>query len=347
MVYRPTMSGLAWPPKQCGGRALIAHVSVLYYLEGRTQDEIARQLQLSRAKVSRLLCEAREAGIVRIFIRPPPGTLLTLETELEARFGVHEVRIIPSARDEPLWTTRRKLGSAAAADLARSARAGQTVGLVGMELLASMVDAVVPNVATGVRVVQGVGWEPAPSPQRTLADLVLDLARRIEGTAVVLPAPSAVESAHVRRSLVADPQIGDALHALDALDTLYTEVAPAAADGPRDCDEGVPVGRIALRHFDSQGQMLGTVADGHVVGLTIGQLHRARHVVALANDPARPHVIAAALRTRLVDTLITDEMTARALAALPASRTEAARIAGKRMYIHQRPTLGENHDDEA
>jgi len=164
---------------------------------------------------------------------------------------------------------------------------------------------------------------------------------------VVLPAPSVVASAHIRDSLVTDPQISDVLDALDAVDTLYTEVVPAASDRTCARDEPVPVGHIALRHFDSEGHMLGTVVDGYVVGLTIEQLYRARHVVALAHDPERPHAIAAALRTRFVDTLITDESTARALAALPASRTEASCLAGKRMHLHQRPTLGEIHDDEA
>jgi deoxyribonucleoside regulator len=288
---------------------LLAQVGALYYLDGRTQADIAELLGLSRPKVSRLLCAAREAGIVRIVVNPPPRLPVGLETELETF-------------DESPDLTRRQLGIAAAADLTRSVRPGHTVGLIGTELLASMIDAVDPMVASGVRVVQGIGWEQAPSsPQRTLMDLVLDLARRIQGSAVVLSAPSVVDSDEVRRNLETDPQISDALHALDALDTLYTEVAPAAPI-VRASAAPVPMGRIALRHFDCRGRMLGATADGHVVGLTIEQLRRARHVVALAHGEAQAQVIAAAMRTRLVGTLITDERTARAIAALPSSRED-------------------------
>jgi DNA-binding transcriptional regulator LsrR (DeoR family) len=318
----------------------------MYYLEGRTQDDIARRLRLSRAKVSRLLYAAREAGMVRIFVRPPSGTFLSLETELETRFGLREVRIVPASCGEPVEAVRR-IGAAAAADLVRSAKSGQTVGLVGLELLASMVDAAGLKVAVGVRVVQGVGWEPDSSPQRALADLVLDLARRIEGRPVVLPAPSVVASEHARRSLEVDPHISEVLHTLDELDTLYTEIAAAASGPDRTADAPVPAGSIALRHFDCRGQMLGAAADGHVVGLTIEQLKRARHVVALAHEPTQPHVVAAALRTRFVDTLITDELTARAIAALPTSRAEAFAIAGARMKMDHRLMSGENHDDDA
>jgi DNA-binding transcriptional regulator LsrR (DeoR family) len=302
------------------GEGLLAQVSALYYLDGRTQAEIAQRLRLSRAKVSRLLCAAREAGIARIVVSPPRGMLVGLETELEARFALREVRIVPASLDESPESIRRQLGIAAAADLARSVRAGYTVGLAGMELLASMIDAVAPMVGSNVRVVQGVGWEH--DTQRTLMGLVLDLAHRIGASAVVLPAPSVVDSDEARRELETDPQISDALRALDSLETLYTEVASAASDVALMREGSIPMGRIALRHFDRRGRMLGTVADGHVVGLTIDQLQRVRHVVALAHGPAQAGVIAAAMRTGLVGTLITDELTARAIAALPSLREE-------------------------
>lgn len=312
------MSSLPHGSEPRTGASLLAQVSTLYYLDGRTQAEIAQRLRLSRPKVCRLLCAARDAGIARIIVSPTHGALLALETELEARFALREVRIVPSSFDEPAASIRCQLGAAAAADLARSVRPGHTVGLAGTDLLASMIDAAAPMTASEVRVVQGVGWEQtAPSSKRTLMDLVLDLAHRIEGSAVVLPAPFVVESHEDRRKLEADPQIGDALQALDALDTLYTEIAPVAPDVDYQHIQPAPMGRIALRHFDLRGHMLGESADGHVVGISIEQLHRARHVVALAHGPAQAPVIAAAMRTRLVGTLITDECTARAIVALP------------------------------
>jgi DNA-binding transcriptional regulator LsrR (DeoR family) len=312
----------AYAPGPYAGAGLLAHVSALYYLDGRTQADIAQRLCLSRAKVSRLLRAARDAGIARIVVSPPQGSMVTLETELETRFALSEVRIVPLSLGESPDVARRQIGIAAAADLARSARAGQTVGLAGTGLVASMVEAVAPMFASDVRVIQAVGWDDAP-PRRTLMGLVFELARRIGGTAVVLPVPSVVESVGDRLDLESDPQVGVALAALDSLETLYTEVAPPASDAPFAHERGRAVGRLALRHFDRRGRMLGTAVDGHVVGLTIDQLRGARHVVALAHGPAEAAIIAAAMRTRLVGTLITDERTARAIAALPFARDEA------------------------
>jgi DNA-binding transcriptional regulator LsrR (DeoR family) len=104
------------------------------------------------------------------------------------------------------------------------------VGVVGAELLASMIDAVAPMSTSGVRVIQAVGWG-AHSVRAALARRPgeRELAHRIEGWAVVLTVPSIVESREVKRQLEADPHIGDALRELGALDTLYVEIATGDA----------------------------------------------------------------------------------------------------------------------
>ena len=49
----------------------LAYVARRYYLEGRRQSDIARELGVSRPMVSRLLSEARELGVVEITVHDP------------------------------------------------------------------------------------------------------------------------------------------------------------------------------------------------------------------------------------------------------------------------------------
>ena len=72
----------------------------LYYVEERTQAEIARQLALSTAKVNRLLHLAREQGFVDITIRTPSQHLFDLENPLKAVFGLQDALVIPAVPDE-------------------------------------------------------------------------------------------------------------------------------------------------------------------------------------------------------------------------------------------------------
>ena len=211
----------AFSPRATRHRAnLLAQVAALYYLDGLTQAEIARQLRLSRPKVSRMLCAARDEGIVRIVVKSPRGVCAMLDSELEERFELREARIVPLPSSySPEWA-RQQIGAASAADFARSVKTGHVVGMIGGAILSSMIDAVKPMATADVRVVQGLGWESETAPQRTLMDLVRELAHRVEGTAIVLPAPSVVASDTAKRELEADPHIGLTLETLDRLDTL-------------------------------------------------------------------------------------------------------------------------------
>src|SRR5215813_5537823 len=68
---------------------LDARVARQFYLEGVSKVDIAEQLGISRFRVARLLDSAREAGMVRIEIGLPGGSLDTgLSAELCSVFGL-------------------------------------------------------------------------------------------------------------------------------------------------------------------------------------------------------------------------------------------------------------------
>src|SRR5260370_37645216 len=66
---------------------LAARVARQFYLEGVSKIEIADRLGISRFRVARLLDSAREAGLVRIEIGLPGGSLVAgLSAELWPAF---------------------------------------------------------------------------------------------------------------------------------------------------------------------------------------------------------------------------------------------------------------------
>src|SRR5688572_26837061 len=86
-----------------GGRG-VADLKVkaawLYYVEGLTQEQIARHLNISRLKVLRMLAACNEEGIVRISIEGETSSQVKLERNLEARYGLEEAVVVPSPTDE-------------------------------------------------------------------------------------------------------------------------------------------------------------------------------------------------------------------------------------------------------
>ena len=70
---------------------LMAEIALLYYQKGLTQQEIANSLQLTRQTVSKLLTAAIEEKVVEIIIHNPQATRKELEAQLKSLYGINAV----------------------------------------------------------------------------------------------------------------------------------------------------------------------------------------------------------------------------------------------------------------
>lgn len=76
-------------------KLMLFEVSKMYYLDNKSQQEIANVVGVSRPQVSRLLKEAREAGIVEIKLNQPYETSKEeLSRKLAKKLGIDKVLIV-------------------------------------------------------------------------------------------------------------------------------------------------------------------------------------------------------------------------------------------------------------
>src|SRR3954447_26900405 len=73
---------------------LMTKVARLYHEHDVRQPEIARRLHISQARVSRLLKQAEQEGIVRTTVVVPEGVLTGVEDALEAGYGLREAIVV-------------------------------------------------------------------------------------------------------------------------------------------------------------------------------------------------------------------------------------------------------------
>ena len=92
---------------------LLLKVAQLYYEQGLTQNEIAKKLFISRSNISRLLAQAREAGIVEIKIHYPFERKRRIEVDFNRRFHLEEIRIVDLGNRSgfELYTATTKLAA--------------------------------------------------------------------------------------------------------------------------------------------------------------------------------------------------------------------------------------------
>lgn len=74
---------------------LLVQVAKLYYENDYSQEMVAKTLNLSRPYISKLLNEAKAAGIVRVQVIDPLSVETVLEKKIRERFGLKKVIIVP------------------------------------------------------------------------------------------------------------------------------------------------------------------------------------------------------------------------------------------------------------
>lgn len=309
---------------------LLVKIAHLYYEDRLTQVEISQRLRLSRQKVQRLLQSARDQGIVQINIRPIMGIIPELETNLEERFGLGEAVIVETTSYEDQDTVAREVGAGAAEYILRVLKPGDSVVISWGGTLRGMVNSLYANAHRknfdGLKVIQGLGGLGNPNNETHAADLTRRMASILGGRAVLMPAPGIAGSRSAQQAFHSDPFVGQALEEAAQADIAIMGIGAPRADSiliqqgnivswpelSRLVERGA-VGDINLRYFDRMGERVASDLDARVIGLTIEDIKRLKHVVGITGGSAKLYAIEAALRGKLVDVLVTDHITAQKL----------------------------------
>ena len=299
---------------------LLIKVAKLYYENAKTQDEIAKQLRISRPKVSRLLSEAREAGVVQITIASEPGDNADLEQSLEEKFDLKEVIIADVPEGLSPQSLIYELGATAAEYFHRIVQDGDTIGLTWGANLASMVNQLSNDKKQRVHVIQMVGGLGEPSSEAHATDLARRVSQILDASLNLMPAPGVVASPEVRSILLQDPYIQKSLNLAGKIDIAFVGIGTPMRDEKiltwqevNNLQQQGAVGDIALRFFNEEGEGIQSEINERVIGINLNELHELPRVVGIAGGEEKIRAIRGALKGHLINILITDRFTAGAL----------------------------------
>ncbi len=261
----------------------LAHVARLHYRRGLTRQEIGERLGVSRFRVGRMLEEALARGVVRIEIDDPPQDDETA-AGLEEAYGLELAVVVPDERDLP---------AVAAGWLPQLLRPDDVLGVAWGTTLRALAERVEAT-PLGTEIVQICGTVAGLSGGSGPSEVSLLLAERLGGRAHLLPAPALTT---VRSELVADPAVKPTLERFRRVTTALVGIG-ARPDG----------GHVLVYEFDRDGRLL--VPELQAIAISLAQLRSAR-VIAAAGGPQKREAVRGALRTGLLDVLVTDQACAR------------------------------------
>ena len=303
---------------------LVVKVAQMYYLDGLKQEDIAKQIGISRSLISMILTEAKERGIVEITVRDPFLNDDELSRRLAAHYPKTAFTVIPTSSRDP--AARRKLVAQRAADiLAHGLQGGEVLGLAWGRTCLELVNAFRPvEGKLSLTIVPLIGGSQQTAPYFQVNEMVRVLAERSGGTPYFIHAPALLGDRAER-----DLHLGSSsLQAIQGLwrrmDVVVTGIGALGGEHPdresytgeREAEQDLvakeAVGDICARYFDRRGRFVQDDYYHRVVGVPVEGLKAARTAVCMASGEEKGAAIVGALRTGVVKQLVMDEPTARA-----------------------------------
>jgi DNA-binding transcriptional regulator LsrR (DeoR family) len=311
--------------------SLLARAARLYFVEDRSQDDVAAVLGTTRSNVSRMLKQARDLGIVEIRIVDPARRDHELELALRDRFPLVDARVLEVAPDTDVLPG---VGRLAVRWLDETLRDGQVVALSWGQALEAMVDAVDGLSRRDVEVVQLVGGLSSLDSAATGQELVRELSERMGARHRYMHAPALFGSAEALAMLLRERSIAAALDAAKRADLAMVGIgtpgigssealltALALTPGERaEFDAAGPVGDVCGRYYDLAGREVGGAVGERVLAVTLDDLRAIPTVAGIAAGREKAPGILGALHGRIIDVLVCDQQAARAVLNLDRDR---------------------------
>lgn len=304
---------------------LMLRAAWAYFIEGRTQDAVARELGLTRAKTNRLISECRERGLVRIGIDSSARIALGEERALKDRFGLKDVWVIPRAENEEAAV--RTVGASAGAYVSEYLEPQETLAIGWGRTLSASIAGLQPRKAQGNRIVTLLGSMVRGNGLNSF-DIASRYALSLSGECWYLIAPRIAESAEVARFLLEQQHVQKAIAiaaeadlALIGIDDLTNSstLSQMHQFSKAEFDELKQAGAVSTLQgvaLDRNGAIIAHPIAARTVGLDPYGFARIPRRILAASGLRKAAPIRAVLKGGHCNILITDEPTAEAVLAL-------------------------------
>ncbi|MBO0958655.1 sugar-binding transcriptional regulator [Neobacillus sp. MM2021_6] len=296
----------------------------MYYNDGWTQAEIAKKLGVSRPVISKLLQKAMDEGIVNIYIKDETVRTVELEQQLEKYFGLQDAIVVPN-NGLSNELAKRAVGLAGANYISRNMKGIKSIGISWGSTLAYLVQEYPYERREEVKIVPLEGGMGVREVEIHANQLANELAKKINGTCTYLYAPAIVETEELKERLMALQDIETVLESGRHVDMALIGIGNPFSDSTlikigyldeKDVNhlrKMGTVGDIGFRFFDGQGQQINDSSSSKIIGITLEELRNINKVIAVAEGEQKAESVLGALRGKLIDVLIIDELMAGAI----------------------------------
>jgi deoxyribonucleoside regulator len=299
----------------------------MYYIKQMNQDEIAKELEVSRSKISRLLSSARELGMVRIeLVSPESFNFSVLEKDLAEEYHLREVHIAASVKGSE-QEMKKRISLIFQKHLLRLLEGKRAVGLGWGTTVYEAVSSLPADMAKlqNMRITPLLGGLDQSEKTYQINNMVEKLANSLGAVPMFLSSPAIFNNPEQLRVMKQVQVVSNIIREWEHL-----EAAIFGLGGPVGMsavlDSNLPaslilelvrkhaVGDIVARFFNFAGELVCRDIEEVLLGIPFEQLLKIPERICLSGGEHKVDGIRAALKSGFITTLFTDIRTARMLA---------------------------------
>lgn len=286
-----------------------------YYMENYTQQQISQLMGVSRAKVIRLLDEARASGVIRFLFREDDQRRMEVERGLIERFSLEDAFVVPTPAHAADLTN--SIARAASIYVADHLRADGFLNIGYGDMTGLILDNLAASRRSDINVASLTGGVSYYLPKVSSEVFAMHL--------YLTPAPLILSSAELREALFNEPAIQDVYRMTSHADMTVVGIGSMDEDATI-IRNGIlsktdfallkmqgAVGDVLNHFIDAEGEPLATSIEDRIVSTGLDKLQQMRNVIGAAGGLVKVPAMYAVLKHGYLNILVTDEQTARAL----------------------------------
>lgn len=301
--------------------SLMVETARLYYEHHFSQQKIANKLGISRPGISRLLQKAREAGIVKIEILDPDSKGTALEAKLKKKYNLNDVIVVPN-ENEDNDTIKERLGKSAVSYLDRLIKNNMILGVSWGTTMLQVAKNIQAKPTTGLTIVQLNGGVTRAEYDTHASEVAQKMGEKYRAVPFLLPLPAIVDNMNVKNAILSDKNIAYTLNLGKQAEVVIFTIGKFDYDSvlvkanyfeQNEVDSLIKNGAVAdvcSRIIDNSGNICSVKLNDRTIGIELDEIKRKKYSIAVAGGKDKINAIKAAIKGKLFNVLITDELVA-------------------------------------
>ncbi len=305
---------------------LILKAAYLYYLEEKSQSEIAAMLNISVPTVSRLIKRAVKDKLVEFVIRDPYIECIKLEEQIKQAFDLKDVIIAPSPhlKDEnkvESTENRKKLVALEGARyIQRIITENDVLGISWGKTMYHLIHYLNPCQKVNAAFVTLHGSVSSIESELDVRTLVSRIAMTFGGKNYSLLMEGLMSNAEIVNSIKQEKNVKRVFEIFDritisvcGIGSFYPQVESALSKSEYLCGSELAklknknvAADLALRFIDLDGNECDTDLKDRTLSIDLDKFKKIKTKITVAAGQSKAHAVLAALKGKLVDVLITD-----------------------------------------